>query len=165
MEEYRDITRVCNMCGEEKPLSEFGSDRTRKHGKSYRCLPCNRAYGTSRKKNPESDRARQAKYRNRNRELLNAKKREWNHAHRDLINEQRKEQLHTPQAIARRILVDAVRYGTIRKPNRCEECGEVKERREIQAHHPDYSKPLYVQWLCAACHGKITYPHALQEAA
>jgi len=32
----------------------------------------------------------------------------------------------------------------------CKVCGEVK----TQAHHEDYSKPLEVVWLCAACHKK-----------
>ena len=27
-------------------------------------------------------------------------------------------------------------------------CGEVK----VEMHHPDYAKPLEVQWLCRPCH-------------
>lgn len=36
-----------------------------------------------------------------------------------------------------------------RKP--CEGCGSTK----VHAHHPDYSKPLFVRWLCPKCHNQI----------
>lgn len=34
-------------------------------------------------------------------------------------------------------------------PERCEGCGAVKP---LDKHHPDYSKPLLVLWLCKPCH-------------
>jgi hypothetical protein len=37
------------------------------------------------------------------------------------------------------------------KPEPCYLCGEKK----VHAHHPDYSKPLEVFWLCQRCHTKI----------
>lgn len=44
---------------------------------------------------------------------------------------------------------NAIRDGRLfRQP--CEECGSMK----VHGHHADYSKPLEVQWLCAACHTK-----------
>lgn len=39
-------------------------------------------------------------------------------------------------------------------PKPCEECGEP----DSEMHHPDYSKPLEVVWLCRPCH------HALHKA-
>lgn len=44
-------------------------------------------------------------------------------------------------------LRDAVRRGDIVR-GKCEVCGEEK----AQGHHPDYSKPLEVRWLCARHH-------------
>ncbi|OLE67241.1 MAG: hypothetical protein AUG09_03490 [Acidobacteria bacterium 13_1_20CM_2_68_7] len=42
----------------------------------------------------------------------------------------------------------ALRLGVLRKrPCRC-------GTREVQAHHEDYSRPLKVMWLCAACHAR-----------
>src|ERR1700687_3295425 len=43
----------------------------------------------------------------------------------------------------------AIRRGVLVKPNTCSKCGE---ETEIEAHHPDYRKPLYVLWICRPCH-------------
>lgn len=41
--------------------------------------------------------------------------------------------------------------------DRCEKCGVTGK---LQMHHPDYSKPLDVQTLCAQCHSDITWNYA-----
>lgn len=48
---------------------------------------------------------------------------------------------------ARAKLQHAVAVGWIDKPEKCN-CGEMV----VHAHHPDYSKPLKVEWVCAKCH-------------
>jgi hypothetical protein len=48
--------------------------------------------------------------------------------------------------IARARVRTAVRNGTL-IPESCK-CGALK----TEAHHPDYTKPLEVVWLCSACH-------------
>jgi DNA-directed RNA polymerase subunit RPC12/RpoP len=54
---------------------------------------------------------------------------------------------------ARSKVQDAIRRNKlIRKP--CQRCGS---KINIQAHHPDYSKPLLVVWLCADCHRKLHF--------
>jgi len=50
---------------------------------------------------------------------------------------------------ARSKLRYAVKTGKIKKPTHCEVCDEIKT---LQGHHPDYSKPLEVKWLCTRCH-------------
>ena len=45
-----------------------------------------------------------------------------------------------------------LKKGFIKRPVICEECKI--ESLKIQAHHPDYSKPYIINWLCAKCHGK-----------
>jgi hypothetical protein len=51
----------------------------------------------------------------------------------------------------------AILHGRLVRPRKCMRCGEeplpMKDGRpNIQAHHPDYSKPLEVLWLCQKCH-------------
>lgn len=50
----------------------------------------------------------------------------------------------------------ALKNGKLLKPERCERCNSSK--RKPEAHHPDYFKPLDVQWLCPPCHSLI-HPH------
>jgi len=42
----------------------------------------------------------------------------------------------------------ALKAGIIEKPKTCKRCSET----HIHAHHPDYSKPLEVLWLCPMHH-------------
>lgn len=45
--------------------------------------------------------------------------------------------------------MNALLNGTLRRSTRCEECGDTEL---VEGHHTDYAKPLYVTWLCPACH-------------
>ena len=47
----------------------------------------------------------------------------------------------------------AIARGELVRPKACEVCN-FKNRR-IEAHHPDYEKPLEVNWLCTACHSQF----------
>jgi predicted DNA-binding protein YlxM (UPF0122 family) len=53
-------------------------------------------------------------------------------------------------------LEKAIQRGAIPRGITCERCGysgTFKDgRTAIQAHHPDYAKPLEVIWLCQRCH-------------
>ena len=53
---------------------------------------------------------------------------------------------------ARRAVAHALQSGKIVKPSGCFFC---KKEARLQAHHPDYSRPLDVFWLCPKCHGKL----------
>jgi hypothetical protein len=44
----------------------------------------------------------------------------------------------------------AKRSGKLRPPRACSMCARVAH---LEMHHPDYSRPLFVQWLCRPCHG------------
>ena len=57
---------------------------------------------------------------------------------------------------ARRILRMAVESGELIKPEECTRCGGTTKR--IEAHHPDYTRPREVEWLCSGCHADIHFP-------
>jgi hypothetical protein len=44
---------------------------------------------------------------------------------------------------------NALRDGKLIQPDACSKCGKLGS---VDGHHPDYSKPLEVIWLCRACH-------------
>ncbi len=51
---------------------------------------------------------------------------------------------------SRGLVSTAIRWGRMKKLP-CQKCGETK----VQAHHPDYSKPLEVLWLCIKHHMEL----------
>ena len=56
------------------------------------------------------------------------------------------------KAKANGIIDDMLRTGKLERPNTCSLCGKTCKP---QAHHPDYSKPKEVIWLCVKCHAFI----------
>lgn len=57
---------------------------------------------------------------------------------------------HPERARAWDLVRAAVRNGTLVK-GPCADCGSCVD---VQGHHPDYSKPLDVVWLCRTCHNR-----------
>ena len=47
----------------------------------------------------------------------------------------------------------AVRKSILYKPDKCSKCKRKIDKRGLQAHHSDYTKPLDVVWVCRKCHG------------
>lgn len=54
---------------------------------------------------------------------------------------------------AHRVVKDALKKGTLVKPESCSGCGAVTEH--LEAHHSDYARPLKVKWLCRSCHRRL----------
>lgn len=55
----------------------------------------------------------------------------------------------------------AIRDGVLVRPEFCQKCGctpgrDSAGRLKIQAHHPDYTRPLAIEWLCCQCHRDVT---------
>jgi hypothetical protein len=57
---------------------------------------------------------------------------------------------------ARTALRLAMLSGRIVKASACEGCDNAGP---LEAHHPDYSKPLAVRWLCRSCHALLHRNH------
>ena len=150
-----NLKKVCFKCLEEKPIDEFYKHPRMADGYLGKCKECtkkdtkdniikNHEYYV------EYDRLRamlphRVEARNKYSKTLdgleagNRAKRKW----KDNNPEKRK---------CSQMLNNAVRDGRVMKPESCSVCSSKKR---IHGHHFDYSKPLDVVWVCAACHRKI----------
>lgn len=54
--------------------------------------------------------------------------------------------------LARKAVSKALSNGDLAKAKCCALC---KEKKNLDAHHIDYGKPLDVKWLCRQCHGVV----------
>jgi hypothetical protein len=102
----------------------------------------------ARNRSPEMKEAARARARfrsKRDRKKLVQKQRECRERYRDKV-------------YARYKIMYAVRCKRIIVPEQCEHCGT---KTKLHGHHPDYSKPLEVIWVCPPCHGKIHCINAL----
>lgn len=72
----------------------------------------------------------------------------WGRRRRILLNKPGNN--HHLKAKASATYVAAVHRGDLVRPDACQDCGRTNTR--IMGHHPDYAKPLDVEWLCSACH-------------
>lgn len=59
---------------------------------------------------------------------------------------------HPEKAKARYAVKYAIKTGKLVRSIFCEECGLPAE---TEGHHPDYTKPLVVDWLCLECHKEL----------
>ena len=65
------------------------------------------------------------------------------------VSDKRMRAKYPEKCAARQAVLIALRKGILTKKP-CERCGSAK----VHGHHPDYSRPLDVVWLCPTCHRK-----------
>lgn len=168
--------KTCTKCGERKPFSEFPRPSKKTGWVKAQCTKCTNAYWREwaarnreksngfktawRLRNPEKMKAAQKSWKIRNPHKLEeyAKRKAARNPHlsRDIM---RRNTIARPEVVkARRAVSNAISRGDlIRQP--CEVCGLTK----VEAHHPDYGKPLDVRWLCHRHHTQLH--HELQGEA
>ena len=134
-------TRICCRCHIEKPLTEFHKDVSRPLGKSYRCKECacalQRIRGRVSDKRPDRIAKSKAWLKSeRGKKLLRMKARE---------DYQKNKAKYAAQRTVHRLISKGV---IVKKP--CKQCGDTNSG----AHHPDYSKPVEVVWLCQKHHSE-----------
>ena len=124
-------TRICCECGQEKLLEDFPRNRTKKLGHGYCCKKCWRMYDKDKSKKPQEI----------------ARVRRWHQSERGKMMDKRRRLLRKDKIRVKNMLNYLIERGIIqRRP--CEVCGD----KNGQGHHPDYSKPLEVIWLCQNHH-------------
>jgi hypothetical protein len=160
-------TRVCRLCGEEKPLAtEFYRDKTNKTGYRNNCRQCQIDKAAEwAKANPEKFKAGQkrhynkyserykAKFRRRSAENPGRNYRLWGKAYNERHSAERlahvvRWQRDNPDKLKAQIKARVLKD----KPDRCQGCP--LETSRLEKHHDDYSRPLDVRWLCKRCHVK-----------
>jgi hypothetical protein len=133
--------KKCFKCLCVKPLSEFYAHKAMKDGHLNKCKACTLAdVSAHRIQNLERIRAYD---RARGRTAPRLKK------SRQYVECRKGTPEYELRRKARVALGNAVKYKRI-QPWPCEVCGKEK----AQAHHPDYTRPLLVTWLCTTHHGQ-----------
>lgn len=126
--------KQCFKCKETKPLSAFYRHPQMKDGRVNKCKECN-------KKDVRENRENKLEY-------YRAYDRERG-ARQDSEYIRRYREDNPIKYGATTMVGNAVRDGRLKRPDDCEVCGGADR---IHGHHDDYSRPLDVRWLCAACH-------------
>lgn len=146
--------KKCKDCQEAKPLDAYYKDDRMKDGHLNACKDCRKNYQAGRYNKKKKDREWLKAERARGREKAlrlnyNEKYKEVNKSVRIAANKKWIER--NPEKRAAHIKVgNAVRDGVLKK-GACQVCGGEK----VEAHHPDYRKPLEVIWLCRRHHAEL----------
>lgn len=128
------LSKECIKCGQSKQLVEFYKHKQMADGHLNKCKFCTKLENWDRRHNSE------------NREKILAYDRaRGNRQDYSYVKEYRAK---NPEIYAaHRAVKNAKKRGDL-IPQPCKECGADN----AHAHHHDYTKPLDVEWLCAACH-------------
>jgi hypothetical protein len=104
-----------------------------------------------RKNNRDKTRAANIRYREKHMDRILARRNQYFRENPDVKRRirNRYQNKHSEKTRARWIYQNALRSGKIKHQNQCSVCPNDKF---IHGHHPDYSKPLEVIWLCPKCH-------------
>lgn len=131
--------KTCSRCKLTLPLEAFGPDKRAPTGLAYYCRACARA-AVARSKlahGPYASNDRERDALPHRREALARRGAVIRRAHPERSAAVRK----VHRAVARGLLVKAP----------CAVCGESR----VEGHHPDYTRPLDVIWLCPSHHRKL----------
>lgn len=150
--------KKCIKCGEEKGLEEFHPHRDMRDGHLNECKPCVRQRVHTRwlAKQQDPEWAAREAERQRHKALKQYhEKRKHDPAYwdRHAAALERYRARFPEKARAWNLLATAISRGKIKRPDHCSRCGEKKR---VEGHHTDYSKPLEVEWLCRQCHGVVS---------
>lgn len=143
--------KTCFKCGQSKPLDEFYRHRMMADGHLNKCKDCT-------KLDMRVDRHTKPRVREYDRKRSTL-------PHRKALRQRVCSEWalkHPERKKATQAANNALRNGTLKRETLCQGCGLPKR---LQKHHPDYSKPLMVVWLCKMCHAIADKIRRATEAA
>ncbi len=156
-------TKECSKCKKVFPIEMYHNNKRTKDGYSYYCKRCLKEYSQRYRKYTEGE----VEERKEIRDKIKKEQSEFNKNVRkfekkmywQLYYEQHKEEIaeykrqyrirNATEEKAREAARAALECGIIKKRNKCKQCGSTEN---LQMHHPDYTKPLLIKWLCKSCH-------------
>lgn len=137
--------KCCNKCLEEKPLSEFPKDKSKKDGSGYRCKVCNRAHSKVwRQSNPDRSKELSKSWRDENPERHKSTKQAWdqnNASKKTAISARRRaSKLNaTPSWLTAKHFTEIQSFYTLAKE---------REERTGDKYHVDHICPLQGENVC-----------------
>ena len=130
--------KKCNTCHRIKPLTEFYEDDFMSSGYRNKCKECSRAEQRERHAAGCSKEYDQKRYTDP----------QWKKSRDEKARVRAKN--HPEHGRAHIKVHKALKSKHLTRPDHCSQCGKTDAR--IEAHHPDYNKPLEIVWLCKRCH-------------
>ena len=131
------MEKRCFVCSETKPLDSFYKHQRMADGHLNKCKDCTKAYVNARRREmPEHVRA-----------IDNARHKSPERKAKMVMYSRKARQNNPLKYMAHRLVQQALKAGILQRAE-CERC----ENPKAEAHHPDYSQPLLIMWLCLRCH-------------
>jgi hypothetical protein len=139
----------CSECGKRQGLTEFYVNRASEDGLTSRCKTCLKTYQKARRDKLNADKPDGWKQKTKDK---SAYMRAWSAANPGAMTAYKKAywQRNKDRLSIKYKVRHAVKTGKLIKMP-CFVCGS----EQVEAHHPDYSAPLDVVWLCRQHHMEI----------
>jgi len=176
------VLKRCSKCGEYKALDDFYHKSAARDGLTAQCKGCISAHQKQyREANAEllrdKSRSQYLVHRDARRASMRAyylqnKERWYEYVRRRRSTKEGRlaknqesakwREANPEKYTAQYQLNNAIKLGKVERPGVCSLCGKASDR--IHGHHPDYSKPLEVIWLCESCHKVVHAKHTDVQA-
>lgn len=125
--------KFCKWCNTSRPLKDFYRHPMMADGHLNKCKFCQR----------ENIKMNYRRHLEARKDYERERGQTPHRKERVLIYQRRRRRKYPEKNKARRMVAYYVRVGKLVK-SVCSVCGDKK----VEAHHPDYSKPLEIEWLC-----------------
>lgn len=132
----------CFKCGKDKPIEDFYRHKRMADGHLNKCKEC------TKRDSRETRAAKLEYYRQYDRDRANRP----NRLQLSVFQTKQYRAEHPNRYVANSKVGNALRDGRLVRPDHCSKCGN---KGKVFGHHPDYSKPLDVIWLCQPCHKQV----------
>ena len=147
---------ICFRCKQEKPTEQFVQAYLLRKWPHKLCSDCNNKAKHERYSSDLIHRAKEigisSRWQKNNKDKVKARNSTWQKNHKEQVNRYQREYYlaHHEIKMAHRKIKRAKGKGNItEKP--CAVCGVLP----THAHHPDYSYPLQIAWLCPQHHVEV----------